>query len=144
MREACAKVENGLGRSRVDVIVGRAVVVTEEKSSGRANAARHASPDAAQLLAVVARVTKERGVPFVESEIEAQGFGVESIRARVGAEKIVSSLRVARLIGQRVELQIAARDCADALHRNDVVRKRRAHDAVADAHGSQRVVNLYA
>src|SRR5438552_1533758 len=129
---------------RVDMIVSRAVVIPVEKRARRGNAVDDAGPIEARFPSIVARVVEKRAVLFVELEIQTRRLRIEGVAAWLPANEIVPALGVARLIRQWIERQVVARDRADSILRNDVVKKCRALNSIAHALCRERIKNLNA
>src|SRR2546429_5364577 len=126
------------------MIVSRAVVVAIEKCSGRDDVVDYAGPVEARFAAIVARVVEKRAMLLIEFEIQTRRLRIECIAARLRTNEIVSRLRVARTVRQRIERQVVARNRTDSFRRNEVVGKCSALNAIAGALRRKRIENLYA
>ena len=90
------------------------------------------------------RVAEEESLSFTDGLIKTVAFRVKGVRARVSADVIVPPLRIARLIGQWVELQVSLRDRANKVTGNNIAHERVTLNATAHLFCGERVEDLEA
>src|SRR5262245_23901405 len=105
-RESDSRVENHRRRECVSMVVAESVVLPGQEVPGRSEAVDHARPVAARLQPVVVSVAEEELLLLTQRLIKTVALRVEGVGARLTADEIVPPLRVARLVGQGIELQI--------------------------------------
>ena len=88
------------------------------------------------------RVAEEESLSFTDGLVKAVAFRVKGVRARVSADVIVPPLRIARLIGQWVELQVSLRDRANKVTGNNIAHERVTLNAAAHLFCGKRVEDL--
>ena len=126
------------------MIVAETIVSPREEVTRRPDAIDYAGPTVARLHAVIVRVAEEESLSFTDGLVKAVAFRVKGVRARVSADVIVPPLRIARLVRQRVELQISFRDRANKIGWNNIARKRVALNATTYLFCRERVEDLEA
>src|SRR5262249_50088353 len=98
-------VEEGAWVDGVDVVVSASVIDAEEVVAGWQYPVDLARPVVTQLTPPVAGES-EKGFLFVaELVVDARGFRVEDVAARIVGYKVVPALGVAQLVWQRIELK---------------------------------------
>src|SRR6266850_1854044 len=87
---------------------------------------------------------EEAPLLLADDLIKAVAFRVKGVGARVSADEVVSTLRIAGLVGRRVELQVSLRDRANKIGWNNITHERIALDATTDLLRRERVEDLEA
>src|SRR2546425_13098275 len=113
------------------MIIAKTGVSPREEISRGLDTVDQAGPTVARFHAVVIREAEEEPLFLTEYLVKAVAFGVKGVGARVSADVIVSTLRIARLVGLRVELQVSLRDRANKVGWNNIAHERVTLNATA-------------
>ncbi len=126
------------------MVVSGAVVDAEQIVPGWKQAVDLARPVVAELAPPVARKPEKGFLVVAEGVVDSPGLRVENVTARIVGYVIVPALGIARLVRQRIKLQIGLGNRAYPARQDDVIRER----STLDTAGGQlcrrrRIIDQY-